>query len=341
MPKLFVSYARVNRPAVDELVGDLEILGFETWVDSSIRGGQQWWDVILKAIADCDAFVAVLSRGSLSSQACGREFEWAEALGKPVLPVAIESLTGALPARISARHIVDYAEAGHRAALTLASALAALPAACALPDPLPNPPATPLSYLTELVELARRLTALTGDEQSAVVGRLELALRSVDSVERQGARDVLDLLLSRADLTYEVRMRASQLAETPTAQLMTNDLMTADVAAVAATWTEADEAAEAARLLGPDGEEIVLPADGLRIGRMPDNDLVVANPKVSRHHAVIVPTPDGFVMRDLGSPNGTYVADVRIVDSHLLHHGDLVRIGDRSWTFELLEFSEP
>ena len=127
MPKLFVSYARVNRPAVDELVGDLEILGFETWVDSSIRGGQQWWDVILKAIADCDAFVAVLSRGSLSSQACGREFEWAEALGKPVLPVAIESLTGALPARISARHIVDYAEAGHRAALTLASALAALP----------------------------------------------------------------------------------------------------------------------------------------------------------------------------------------------------------------------
>ena len=107
---------------------------------------------------------------------------------------------------------------------------------------------------------------------------------------------MLDLLLSRADLTHEVRTRASQLAETPTAQLMTNDLMTTDVAAVAATWTEADEAAEAARLLGPDGEEIVLPADGLRIGRMPDNDLVVANPKVSRHHAVIVPTPDGFVM---------------------------------------------
>jgi pSer/pThr/pTyr-binding forkhead associated (FHA) protein len=112
------------------------------------------------------------------------------------------------------------------------------------------------------------------------------------------------------------------------------------VAAVAATWTEADEVAEAARLRGPDGEEIVLPADGLRIGRMPDNDLVVANPKVSRHHAVIVPTPDGFVMRDLGGPNGTYVADVRISDSHLLHHGDLVRVGDRSWTFELVEFPE-
>ena len=340
MAKLFVSYARVNRPAVDELVGHLQILGFETWVDSSIRGGEQWWDVILKAIADCDAFVAVVSRAALSSEACGREFQWAEALGKPVLPVAIESLTAALPARISARHIVDYAEVGHRAALTLASALAALPPAGALPDPLPNPPAVPLSYLTELVELAQRPTALADDEQPPVVARLDVALRSVDSVEQQGARDVLNLLLSRADLTDEVRVRATELAQMPTAQLMPNDHMPADVAAVAATWTEADEPAEAARLVGPDGEEIVLPADGLRIGRMPDNDLVISNPKVSRHHAVIVLTPDGFVMRDLGSPNGTYVADVRIVDSHLLQHGDLVRVGDRSWTFELLDFPQ-
>ena len=340
MPKLFVSYARVNKPAVEDLVGHLKILGFETWVDSSIRGGQEWWDVILKAIADCDGFVAVVSRGALSSLACGREFEWAQALGKPVLPVAVESLPGALPARISTRHIVDYSEVGPRAALTLASALAALPPACALPDPLPNPPAVPLSYLTELVELVRQSTALTGDEQSAVLDRLELALRSVDSVERQGACDVLSLVVSRADLAEEVRIRARQLVETPTAELVPNDLMNADVAAVAATWTEADEVAEAARLRGPDGEEVVLPADGLRIGRMPDNDLVVANPKVSRHHAVIVPTPDGFVLRDLGGPNGTYVADVRIVDSHLLHHGDLVRVGDRSWTFELLEFPQ-
>lgn len=340
MPKLFVSYARVNKPAVEELVGHLQILGFETWVDSSIRGGQEWWDVILKAIADCDGFVAVVSRGALNSLACGREFEWAQALGKPVLPVAVESLPGALPARISSRQIVDYSEVGTRAALTLASALAVLPPACALPDPLPNPPPLPLSYLTELVELARQSTALTGDEQSAVLDRLELALRSVDSVERQGARDVLSLVVSRADLAEDVRRRANQLAETPTAELLRYELMPADIAAVAATRTETVEVGEAARLRGADGEEIVLPADGLRIGRMPDNDLVVADPKVSRHHAVIVPTPDGFVMRDLGSPNGTYVADVRICDSHLLHHGDLVRFGDRSWTFELLEFPE-
>lgn len=340
MPKLFVSYARVDRATVDQLVEDLQILGVQTWIDSSIRGGEQWWDVILKAIADCDAFVAVLSRGSLNSQACGREFEWAEALGKPVLPVAIETMSGALPARISARHIVDYAEMGHRAALTLAGALAALPPACPLPTPLPSPPAAPLSYLTELVELAQQRNVLTGDEQSAVLERLEVALRSVDSVERQGACDVLNLLLSRADLTSDWRERAIRLAEMPTTQPPQNALWAGDLAAVASTWTEDDEAASAARLFGPDGDEILLPADGLRIGRMPDNDLVVSNPKVSRHHAVVVCTADGFVLRDLGSANGTYVGEVRIVDSHLLQDGDCIRVGDQSWTFELLGFLE-
>jgi hypothetical protein len=337
VPKIFVSYARVNRAAVDELVNDLQILGFDTWVDSSIRGGQEWWDVILKAIVACDGFVAVVSRGSLLSEACGREFEWAQALGKPVLPVAVEALPGALPARLSTRHIVDYSEGGRRAALTLASALAALPPANALPIPLPTSPAVPLSYLTELVEIARQSPALTVDEQSAILDRLELALRSVDSVERQGARDVLNLLLSRADLADEVGHRASHLAKTPTAELLAEDLVPADTAAVAATWTEADETAESAQLRGADGEDILVPADGLRIGRMPDNDVVVTNPKVSRHHAVIVPTPDGFIMRDLGSANGTYVGEVRIVDSHLLQDGDVVRVGDRSWTFELLD----
>jgi TIR domain/FHA domain len=340
VPKLFVSYARVNKPAVEELVGHLHILGYETWVDSSIRGGQEWWGVILQAIADCDAFIAVVSRGALNSLACSREFEWAEALAKPVLPVAVESVPGALPARISSRQIVDYSEMGSHAALTLASALAVLPPARALPDPLPTPPAVPLSYLTELVELARQTTALTIDEQAAILDRLELALRSVDSVEQQGARDILSLIAGRPDLAKDSRIRAGQLAETPAVQLVPNELVSANAASVAATWTEADEASEAARLLGADGEEIAVPADGLRIGRMPDNDLVVANPKVSRHHAVIVPTPDGFVIRDLGGPNGTYVGDVRIVDSHLLGHSDLIRIGDRSWTFELIELPE-
>jgi pSer/pThr/pTyr-binding forkhead associated (FHA) protein len=73
---------------------------------------------------------------------------------------------------------------------------------------------------------------------------------------------------------------------------------------------------------------------------MPDNDVVVVNPKVSRHHAVIVATPDGFVLRDLGSANGTHVGDTRVVESHFLSDADEIRICDQSWIFELLESPE-
>jgi TIR domain len=49
--KLFVSYARENKPDVDQLVEHLGTMGYETWVDAALRGGQDWWDEILARIA--------------------------------------------------------------------------------------------------------------------------------------------------------------------------------------------------------------------------------------------------------------------------------------------------
>ena len=46
----------------------------------------------------------------------------------------------------------------------------------------------------------------------------------------------------------------------------------------------------------------------MRIGRALENELVVSDLQVSRHHAEFHATPDGrFEIRDLGSHNGTYV----------------------------------
>ena len=142
MRKVFVSYARANRPHVDQLVTHLGVLGCQTWVDSSLRGGQDWWEQILDRITDCDVFIAIISREALNSVACGREFDWAEALGKPVLPVAVEPPPKALPARFSKLQIVDYSAPGQRAeaALILGGGLATLPPAPELPVPLPEPP---------------------------------------------------------------------------------------------------------------------------------------------------------------------------------------------------------
>ena len=82
--------------------------------------------MILRQIADCDAFIAIVSRSTLDSVACRREREWALKLNKPVLPVAVERvLEAALPGELSRLEIVDYSTLVD-AAFALAGALSGL-----------------------------------------------------------------------------------------------------------------------------------------------------------------------------------------------------------------------
>jgi ABC transport system ATP-binding/permease protein len=62
------------------------------------------------------------------------------------------------------------------------------------------------------------------------------------------------------------------------------------------------------------------------IGRAVDNDLVVADVLVSRHHAELERTPLDWQVRDLGSANGTFV-NGRLVTEAALTEGDLLGIG--------------
>ena len=61
-------------------------------------------------------------------------------------------------------------------------------------------------------------------------------------------------------------------------------------------------------------------------GRHPGCDVFLDDVTVSRQHATISSTEAGYVIRDDGSLNGTYVNNERI-SSHLLHSGDELFIG--------------
>jgi hypothetical protein len=211
--KVFISYARDNRPAIDQLVAHLELLGDETWVDSSLRGGQTWWDEILRRIKECDVFITVVSHASLRSTACSRELDWAEGLGKTVLPVSLEPPGTTLPRRILVRQIVDYSDSSMRdqAALRLAGALACLGPPRPLPQPLPEKPAVPLSYLADLIEQASQAEPLDHDQQHQILARLDQALRAADPEERRGGRDTLERFSTRSELFADVYRRIEQL----------------------------------------------------------------------------------------------------------------------------------
>ncbi|BCL31598.1 FHA domain-containing protein [Streptomyces aurantiacus] len=75
----------------------------------------------------------------------------------------------------------------------------------------------------------------------------------------------------------------------------------------------------------------------MRIGRALENELVVSDLQVSRHHAEFHATPDGrYEIRDLGSHNGTYVNGLPIAKggSALLGANDIVGVGHS--TFRLV-----
>lgn len=69
---------------------------------------------------------------------------------------------------------------------------------------------------------------------------------------------------------------------------------------------------------GPDaGLKRNLPLPVITIGTAPDNDVVLTDRTVSRHHAQLSTTPDGLLIRDLGSTNGIFYKDVRVVEAYL------------------------
>jgi len=67
-------------------------------------------------------------------------------------------------------------------------------------------------------------------------------------------------------------------------------------------------------------------SDPFSIGRDPRNQLALADFAASREHCTITREGNDFVIRDLGSYNGTLVNDER-VQVQLLSHGDRIRIG--------------
>jgi len=81
-----------------------------------------------------------------------------------------------------------------------------------------------------------------------------------------------------------------------------------------------------------DGREYAMPVGGLVIGRDPTCDVVVSSTDVSRKHAVVAASPDGYVLTDT-STNGVLVNGARITAPVLLGKGDLIVIGTDEFRF--------
>lgn len=81
------------------------------------------------------------------------------------------------------------------------------------------------------------------------------------------------------------------------------------------------------------GTEVLLGDQPIAIGRAADSDLVIQDDYTSTRHARVLRAGDRWVIQDLDSTNGTYVAGRRVTQATPLQPGTPVRIG--ATTFEL------
>jgi len=83
----------------------------------------------------------------------------------------------------------------------------------------------------------------------------------------------------------------------------------------------------------PTGDHVVQLRSEQRLGRHPANAIQILDALVSKSHAEIVQVGKGWILRDLGSLNGTWVNGVRVVGERKLQHLDQVTLGGTTLLF--------
>jgi len=90
LPAVFVSYSHKDADFARQIVTDISPRIRSVWFDEvSIRPGRYWDDEIEKGIRETDVLLSLLSPNLLGSKICKDEFDNADRLGKPVIPILL------------------------------------------------------------------------------------------------------------------------------------------------------------------------------------------------------------------------------------------------------------
>lgn len=89
-------------------------------------------------------------------------------------------------------------------------------------------------------------------------------------------------------------------------------------------------------ILSKDGRErtVVLATTSVSLGRAPDCTIALEDHAASKRHCSIERIKDAYVLRDLGSTNGTFLNDRQVIADEPLRHGDEFIVGDTQIRFE-------
>ncbi|GHJ41021.1 DUF1707 and FHA domain-containing protein [Streptomyces sp. TS71-3] len=177
-----------------------------------------------------------------------------------------------------------------------------------------TPPSEPESIPARLSD-AERDRAVTALKEAAAQGKLSYDTFLIRMERALAAREAGELALLTADLRGEGRM---------------SRLVFGTVSALSGFTMRLGNAWRAERL-----PKLLLPAPAdsrpLRIGRDPGNNLRLSHETVSLRHAELSLQSGLWVLRDLGSTNGTVVNGRRVVGAVVVRDGDQVSFGQMAF----------
>ena len=189
----------------------------------------------------------------------------------------------------------------------------------------------------EPVEIGRRMSReMDLHRQVGVRGVIApnaftVALSPADLERFASFTDVLRNELAEA-VREHARTEGYQLVGSPEIVMEADASLSPGVFLVAGE-IRAPEGGPAASVVLPDGKRVQIGEDPVVIGRLPECDIVLSDPNVSRRHAEIRRDGLDVLIADLGSTNGTKVNGAGVGERRLAD-GDQISIGSTVMRFE-------
>ena len=175
-----------------------------------------------------------------------------------------------------------------------------------------------------------KLLLALGADPNAVDARGETPLDLLSYLEGETEKDpLMDLLRASGGQWLRLRHRHLSQATSPLPEVETADRDSSQTPPVTIS-TRAQPKKGAARA----GAAIVLGAEPLAIGRHPVCDVHYQSLTLSRLHARIELYQGSYIIKDLGSHNGTLINGSPIDGPHVLRPGELITVGAYGFEFD-------
>ncbi len=190
----------------------------------------------------------------------------------------------------------------------------------------------------EPVEIARRLTRdmdlhrVIGVNGMIAPNHFEVAISPEDFQKLETYVQALNRELAEAAREH-ARDQGYSFIGPVTVELERDPSLGAGEFLVVGEIVEAPGGAAVGSVVLPDGRRLSIGEDPISIGRLPECEVVLSDPNVSRRHAEVRREGNDFVVVDLDSTNGTRVNGAGVRERRLVD-GDEVTVGSTTLRFE-------